>query len=245
MIATVDVCDLPWRAVPTAFARAPKPGVTPGLRSVELALGAPLGPSVLPKPSPRRLVVVAMWEDEMAVECHRAGSALPQLMADGWHVQLEPVRASGSWPGLDPLPSRRRADEPEGPVVALTLGRLRVRRALAFFRASARAEEQILGAEGLIWATGFGRPPFVGTCSLWRDAAALHAFAYGAAGSAHGHAMADDRGDPFHRVSAFVRFRPRVSVGGLSGANPLAPGWSDVGAGVDLGPVGVNGSGRP
>lgn len=245
MIASVDVSDLQWRDLPTAFAKAPKPRVTPGLRSVELAFGAPLSPSVLPKPSLRRLVVVAMWEDDLALERYRAGSVLPDLMAGGWHVRLEPTRASGSWTGLDALPSARAPGDVDGPVVALTLGRLRIRRALPFFRASARAEQQILASDGLIWATGFGRPPFVGTCSIWRDAAALHAFAYRAPASAHGHAMADDRGDPFHRVSAFVRFRPQASVGGLSGANPLASGWFDVTAGLGLGRAAANGSVEP
>lgn len=71
-----------------------------------------------------------------------------------------------------------------------------------------------------------GRPPFVGTCSLWRSAAALESFAYGDRASAHGAAMRADRSDPFHVVSAFVRLRPYATTGGLAGANPLPADWA-------------------
>src|SRR5215207_2533869 len=125
------------------------------------------------------------------------------VFQNGWQVRLQPLRASGSWPGLDPtIPSSREAPY-EGPTAVLTLGRLRARRAVNFFQTSARAEAQILESPGLIWATGMGLPPFVGTCSLWRDSASLMSYAYGTTNSHHGAAIACDRRDTFHHTSAF------------------------------------------
>lgn len=224
MITTFDIADLRMGDVARAWRSVPRPESTPGLRSIELALAAPLGPSVLPRPSFRRLASVALWDDEDAVDRHRRDGELAGLMSGGWRVRLATTRASGSWPGLDAIDDGSLADD-GGPVVALTLGRLRVRRAVPFFRASAAAEAQILGAPGLIWATGMGRPPFVGTCSLWRDADALEAFAYRDGSSPHRAAMAADRKEPFHVVSAFVRFRPYASEGGLGGTNSLRADW--------------------
>jgi hypothetical protein len=143
-------------------------------------------------------------------------------------VRLQPLRASGSWPGLDPTISvSHDAARSDGPVVVLTLGRLRLRRAVDFFRTSARAEAQILESPGLIWTTGIGLPPFVGTCSLWRESTSLMSYAYRTTDSPHGVAMARNRRDAFHHTSAFIRFRPYASIGALRGRNPLAASWLD------------------
>jgi hypothetical protein len=72
-----------------------------------------------------------------------------------------------------------------------------------------------------MWATAVGRLPFVGTCSVWRDAESLAAFAYGQPGSGHGDAMRADRLNAFHRRSAFVRCRPYAAVGRIDGHDPL------------------------
>lgn len=61
----------------------------------------------------------------------------------GWHVRLEPLRATGTWPGLT-APTPGSHVKHEGPTVVLTLGRLRARRAVSFFRASAKVERQVL-----------------------------------------------------------------------------------------------------
>ncbi|QYG91738.1 spheroidene monooxygenase [Iamia sp. SCSIO 61187] len=177
----------------------------------------------MPRPTLDRVIVVATWDDDESVEGYMQQAALPEMMIGGWHVRLAPIHTTGSWPGLEP--AARRGEGEHGPVAVLTLGRLRLRRSVPFFRASARAEAQILRAPGLIWATGMGRPPFVGTCSLWRDGDSVDAFAYRDQGSAHRAAMAADHRDPFHSVSAFLRLRPYLSLGRLAGANPLRADW--------------------
>ena len=110
--------------------------------------------------------------------------------------------------------------------MVLTLGRLRLTRALPFFRTSAKAEGAVLDAPGLIWATGLARPPFVSTCSLWESAHAISEYAYGRERPAHPAAIATDRAKPFHHQSAFIRFRPYASDGSLDGRNPLAASFA-------------------
>jgi hypothetical protein len=67
------------------------------------------------------------------------------------------------------------------------------------------------------------RPPFVATCSLWESTEALSTYAYGRRDRGHPDAVAADAANPFHHVSAFVRFRAYDCVGGLGGRNPLPP----------------------
>jgi hypothetical protein len=230
MIASVHVADIGRRSALAAMARPPRPGSPPGLRHANVALAAPLGGSILPSPDLGRVGLIALWDDDRAIDEFLAGHALAARLASGWHARLEPVRATGSWPGLPgAVPSGPVADH-DGPAVVLTLGRLRLTQAVRFLRTSARAEAAVVEAEGLIWATGLARPPFVATCSLWRGARELSAYAYGRRRPEHAEAIAAHVAKPFHRESAFIRFRPYRSTGGLSGRNPLAEAWMSPGA---------------
>jgi hypothetical protein len=98
--------------------------------------------------------------------------------------------------------------------------------AIRFLRTSAKAEHSVLNAPGLIWATGFARPPsFVATCSLWESTRALSAYAYGHSDPGHPDAIAAGEAKPFHSQQVFIRFRPYDSHGKLDGKNPLAAAW--------------------
>ena len=130
----------------------------------------------------------------------------------------------GSWPGVPADIPQGRSTEYDGPAAVLTLGRLKLPQAPRFLRTSAKAEGAVLGAEGLVWATGIARPPFVSTCSLWESTKALSVYAYGRRDPAHSAAIDVDAAKPFHHQSAFIRFRPVSARGSLGGRNPL-PGF--------------------
>jgi len=225
MIVSVHMADVGPRIALTALRKAPDPGSTPGLRHADVALTAPLSHRMLPRPDLGRIALVALWDDDAALDRFLREQPLAAMLAEGWRVRLEPLRASGSWPGLDDDIPSDRAVPSEGHVAVLTLGRLRPRRAVPFFRASAKAEGAAVVAPGLIWASGLARPPFVATCSLWDDARAASTYAYGNREPAHPAAITANRADPFHHQSAFVRFRPYASEGRLDGRNPLPETW--------------------
>ena len=224
MLASVHIADIKLGEAFKLIAKGPKGIASPGLRHANLGLAAPLGGGLRPKPDLGRVALVAMWDDDEAIDRFLADAPIARALASGWHVRLQPRRAHGSWPGLaDDLP-RSRAVDNDGPVAVLTLGRLRVARLLPFLRASAKAEARVVVAPGLIWATGVGRPPFFATCSLWESADASAAYAY-SQGDAHNDAITAGRAKPFHHQEAFVRFRPYDSVGHLDGRNPLRATW--------------------
>jgi hypothetical protein len=225
MIASVHIADVGARAGLGSLRSTPKPAKTTGLRSAKVALAAPLRSSVWPAPNVGRVALVAFWDDDRALDRFLANDPLAGTLADGWHVRLVPLRAFGTWPGLPTDLPKSRAVEEDGPAAVLTLGRLRLSQAVRFLRTSAKAEASVLQAAGLTWATGLGRPPFVATCSLWETAQAASSYAYGSAMPAHSNAIAADRTKPFHHESAFIRFRPYASEGGLGGSNPLAADW--------------------
>lgn len=169
-----------------------------------------------------RVALIGFWDDEGALDRFVRAHPLAERLGGGWSARLEPLRAYGAWPGLPDEIARSRMTTYDGPAVVLTLGRLRFSQARRFLRASGRAEKRAVSAPGLIWGTALARPPFVSTCSLWRSADDLSAYAYGPDDPAHPSAIAEDRNKPFHKRSAFVRFRPFAVQGKLDGRNPLA-----------------------
>lgn len=163
--------------------RPPDPAKTPGLLEAHVMVAAPLGGSSVPRPQRGRAGMVAFWEDDQAIDGFERDHPLAAVFARGWSVRLEPRRAvpvaSGHFPGVpDDVPGPEAADH-DGPAVVLTIGRLRKRRVVPFLRTSARAEAQIAGSPGLLWATALANLPqgIVATFSLWESATAPHAYA--------------------------------------------------------------------
>jgi len=225
MLASVHVADVGVKRAIAVVRKPPKPDAVPGLRNAEVALAAPLGRGRMPRPDPRRLGLIALWDDDAALDEFLATNPIAAVFAHGWRVRLQPLRAHGAWPGLDADLPKPRSITSDGPTAVLTLGRMRWKRAIPFFRASMKAERAVRDAPGLIWASGFRRPPFVATCSLWETPEATVAYAYGAQGAPHPRAIAQGNAKPFHHRQAFIRFRPYASEGELEGSNSLLGNW--------------------
>jgi hypothetical protein len=226
VIATVQLADLGPVGSLRACMRRPKPRDTPGLRSAEVAVFAPLALSGPPPVG--RAGLIAFWDDADAFERFVDRDPLGRTFAGGFQARLHPLRAHGSWPGLPADVPESRAVQHDGPVVVLTLGRLRVSQLVRFVRASRPAERAALAQDGMIWGSAAVRPPFVATVSIWTDARVTAAYAYGAQPAAHSEAVAEQRRKDFHRQSAFIRFAPTRLEGNLAGLNPLAA--SEIGA---------------
>ncbi|HZN14302.1 MAG TPA: hypothetical protein VFB78_08560 [Acidimicrobiales bacterium] len=224
VIVSVHIADVGVPRALRLMARRPSAKRVAGLRNTNVGLAAPMSASLLPRPSLRRAVLVGFWDDEAALDRFVADSPVAAALAGGWHARLEPLRAHGTWPGLPvDVPKGRRTDY-DGPSVVLTLGRTRLSQVRRFLKSSSRASGAVIGAPGVLWATGFASPPFLATCSLWESTDALSAYAYGAGDRAHPDAIDAGRAKPFHKQEAFIRFRPVRVEGSLGGVNPLTVG---------------------
>jgi hypothetical protein len=219
MIATVQLADLGPAGTLRAVMRRPKPRDTPGLRSAEVAVLAPLALSGPPPVS--RAGLIAFWDDDDAFDRFLESDPIGKCFAGGFQARLRPLRAHGSWPGLPADVPQSRAVEHDGPAVVLTLGRLRISQAVRFLRASRPAERAALACDGMIWGSAALRPPFVATVSIWQDARATATYAYGRQQPAHSEAISEQQRKDFHRQSAFIRFAPTRLEGSLGGSNPL------------------------
>jgi hypothetical protein len=224
MIATVQVGDVGVGKALSLIRRRPRPGDVKGLRQADVGITATFGPRLRNPPQLGRLGCIAFWDDDAAVDLFFDEHPFAAALAGGWRVRLDPLRLHGSWHGVpDDLPRSRAVDAP-GPFAVLTLARLRPSQAVRFFRTSAKAERPVATAPGKIWATVVALPPFMATVSLWESGEALGDYAFRPDGG-HNSAILEQRRKDFHRESAFIRFRPYGSEGGLAGRNPLLASW--------------------
>lgn len=222
MIVSVHLADVGVLDAIALRRRPPRPAEIAGLTYAEPVIAAPLGGGLLPAPELGRAGLIAAWEDDAALDEFTARHPAARRLAGGWEVRLQPLHVFGAWAGMPELPQKPLPVDEDEPVVVLTLGRLRLRRALPFLRSAAPAEAEAATHPGLLAATGLARPPhLVSTFSLWRSAGEMKEYAFGS-GGAHQAAVLADRERPYHRESAFVRFRPYASRGSWDGRDPLA-----------------------
>ncbi len=228
MVTSVHLANVPAGAFVSALRHAPDPTKIPGLRSANVALATPMRTSMVPKLAFGRVGLVAFWDDSAALDEFECGDPMASTYSSGLRMHLEPLRAFGSWPGLDTDVSRGRQVDYAGPAVVLTLGRVRFSQLWRFLRASAKAEAATAHAPGLLWATAMARPPFVATCSLWEDSNAIAAYAFNDPDAGHPSAIRQGQAKPFHHQEAFIRFRPLLVGGSLDGTNPLPAGTLEI-----------------
>ena len=190
---------------------------TPGLRFAKVMGSGEDGGFSL-RPSGTHQGLLCLFDDVA-----QAQSFLDGPVADGyrqrarqWWSGLMAVTSSrGSWDGcgwgvtpaatlaaagVSPVPV---AGEP---IAVLTRASIRPYKAASFWRRSPRTERAIAEAEGCDLAMGLGEAPLLRQCtfSLWRDEAAMTAYAHS---GAHGDAVRAAYRDGFFSESMFVRMR--------------------------------------
>jgi hypothetical protein len=225
----VHLVDAGIRDTMAALRRTPSAADVPGLRDARTLIAAPLGQSP-PRPQLGRRALLMSWEDDAALDRYLATNP-SDVPTGGWSVRLDPLRAvsiaTGPWPGLGGDVPSGAVEDRESPTVVLTIGHLRARRAVPFLRASARAEKQVIAADGLLWSTGLANigQRVVATFSIWESSRQLRAYATRATGHVAAMQAQDERS--FHHVASFIRLHPRSATGALSGRNPLPAAVTD------------------
>lgn len=223
MIASVHLADVGKRAALSLSPGRLDLAKVSGLRHAEITIAAPLSAHLLPRPDLGRVGLIAMWDDDRALDDFLLRHPLAQQLSHGWRVRLQPTRIFGAWPPMAGLLKHEEPMDDDEPAAVLTIGRLRLSQTVRFLRASAAAEALALDDPSLLASTGLARPPaLVATFSLWRSTAAMRAYAQGSVHAGHLAAIQAHAAQPFHHESAFIRFRPYASEGNWDGGDPLA-----------------------
>ena len=136
-------------------------------------------------------------------------------------VTLSPIASRGRWSGREPFEAQ---GTPGTPILVLTRARLRVTRAVAFWRAIEPVSAGLRDQEGVLAAFGFGEAPvgYQGTVSVWRGSADIVRFAYRQ--PQHAAAVASTPHQRWYAEELFARFR----VLDVTGDREVI-GWKDSG----------------
>jgi len=189
----------------------------PGLRFARV-LGSGHEGGFVVRPSFEHGGVFALFDDEPSAERFIEESATVQAYRERSTeflvAMLRATSVRGSWGGQTMAPSAW--PRPGGPVASLTRASIRPRRALAFWRHAAPAQAALADADGCELLAGLGEAPLFrqATFSLWRNAAAMDAYARQ---GAHQAAIRDAYQQGFFTESMFVRFVPLLLRGRWQG----------------------------
>ena len=174
---------------------------------------------------PARRAAFVVWDDADALDAFlRSSPVAARWRAAGEHyaVRLRLVSGGGRWRGAEPLAGLPVAAAAGGPVAVLTRADVRVRSWRPFVSAGRPVSSALAaGVDGLLAVVGVGEAPIgrQATFSLWRDAAAVDAFAYGNA--AHVDVVRRTRVEGWYGDELFARFAPETIEGTWDGIDPL------------------------
>jgi hypothetical protein len=191
-----------------------------------MALGAPiLSPARMQL---RHLAVFASWKSEQALDSFLMETDLGRTLATGWHVRMEFLRRWGRVAGFDDLPEHAGEADPSGPVIAVTLARLRLPEVLRFIRWGKPVEELVRDHPGATLALAAMRPPrTVSTFSVWRSQREMLDMVGGrsaiSGAERHAAAMVERERRDFHHEFTTLRFRPLEEHGTWEGRSRIVP----------------------
>ena len=228
MTHSYHLVDMPaWLSAGTLL-RPPNRTTAGGLQHAEclvlMRFGAPI--VSLARLQLRRFAMFAQWDDESALNRFLDTHPLGRRLAAGWHVRLQYLRRYGTLAALGDLPERAGTWDPDEPIVAVTIARMKLSEVPRFLRWGRPVERLVANHPAAVFSTGAQRPPnTISTFSIWRTVREMTEMVQGRSDvpSAHVHqvAMAEQRRKDFHHESTFMRFRPLSEHGEWQGRQLL------------------------
>lgn len=229
-IYTYSLARVPIRVALAALYRAPAKGAIPGLIHSEFMAKMQLGASIF---SPARmqlktLVMFAVWEREEAIDQFLHHTDLGSYFQAGWHVRMEFLRRWGFVRELDGLAESGGEANPDEPVVAVTLARIRLPEILRFIKWGKPVEELVRDHPGTTFALASMRlPRTVSTFSVWSSQREMVEMVHGHSQvrdpDRHADAMKERIRKDFHFEFTTLRFRPLAEYGKWEGRSQLVP----------------------
>lgn len=213
-----------------ALCRPPTGREVPGLNHAEcmamMTLGAPvLSPARMQL---RHLTMFAAWESHAAIDDFLDATQLGRAFAAGWHVRLAFLRRWGHITEFDGLAESVGEQDPEVPVVVVTLARMKLPQLPRFIRWGKPVEELVRDHPGTTFAAAAMRlPRTVSTFSVWTSQREMVEMVRGQSSvpqpERHAAAMVERQRKDFHFEFTTLRFRPIAEYGDWEGRTNIVP----------------------
>lgn len=188
-------------------------------------LGTGRGTSTAPGAQWGRTAMFCLFDDEHLADAFIRSVDRRKGLVESWHVKMRGAGGHGAWRGRA-IPEMMCGTEPgdpasSRPVAMITRADVRPGAWRTFSREARIVDRELQAAEGLLAVVGIGEAPILrlGTFSLWRDHAAMSAFAR--RGPRHVEVVARTRSEEWYGEEMFARFSPYWSSGSWDGRDPL------------------------
>lgn len=200
------------------------PGSIPGLMHSESMVSMRLGAPVF-QPSRygiSQIVFFARWNNEKALTDFLSHSELGNILQTGWHVRLKFYRRWGFISELENLPENSVNPNPDGPVVGITLARLKLSEAIRFLRWGKPVEKLVRDHPGNTFAVAATRPlNTLSTFSIWRTEKDMLQMVHGK--TLHADAMDEQFKKSFHHEFSTMRFYSIGEYGSWNNRSDYVP----------------------
>lgn len=202
----------------------------PGLIHSEWMTGMTLGSPVFSTSRIllRQVAVFAQWENESAVDHFLQNTSWGKILNQGWHTRLLYLRQWGSIRGFQIPQETKELPDPNGPVVAVTLARMKFLQVPRFIRWGRPVEKLVRDHPGSTLALATTRfPRTVSTFSVWKSQQEMVDMVSGHSAvpqpKRHAMAMKERNRKGFHIEFTTLRFQPIAEHGEWEGRSAIIP----------------------
>lgn len=207
----------------------PTPENVPGLINAEFMSVMTLGSPIL---SPSRmlfnqLAVFAQWENERVIDAFLENDSVGRMLAKGWHARLSFLRQWGSISGFE-IPIGNRETDPQSPVVAVTIARMKMFQVPRFLHWGRPVERLVRDhPDTTLSLASIRYPRTISTFSVWKSAKEMTDMVRGHSGvpqpKRHIDAMKERERKDFHFEFTTLRFKPISESGEWNGRSKIIP----------------------
>jgi hypothetical protein len=175
-----------------------------------------------------KVVMFAAWDSEDSIDEFLGTSRLGQSIAAGWHLRMTFLRRWGLVREFASLPESTEDSDPQAPVAAFTLARMRLPEVPRFVHWGRPVEAMVRDNPDATYSLAAIRyPRTVATFSIWKSQQAMLDMVRGhspvAQPKRHIEAMKERARRDFHHEFTTLRFRPLAEFGTWEGRSTLLP----------------------
>lgn len=175
----------------------------------------------------RKVVVFAQWENEESLDLFLEKNSLGKQLSQGWHLRLKYLRQWGKINGFD-IPKTEYDYDPNKPVVAVTIARMRLSQVPRFIRWGRPTEMLVRDHPGTLMSLASIRfPRTVSTFSIWKSQKEMTDMVHGRSNvpqpKRHAVAMKERNRKDFHYQFTTLRFKPLSEYGSWNDKTNIIP----------------------
>lgn len=174
------------------------------------------------------IVMFAAWQSEDAIDEFLSTSKLGRSIADGWHLRMTFLRRWGAVREFASLPESAEESDPQAPVAAFTLARMKLTEVPRFVHWGRPVESLVRdNSDSTFSLASIRYPRSIATFSIWKSQQAMVDMVNGNSRveqpRRHIDAMKERARRDFHHEFTTLRFKPIAEFGSWEGRSTLLP----------------------